>query len=465
MASGVEECGWVGVLLGGRVVRAERQGARRHGGRPAWFVDVEVEVAGGGGGAELRRCYVRMERPEHGDGRAALRREYRVLQALRAAGVRVPEMYALSEDPPAIVMEYLAGEGEYLLLTDPERRRGLDHQFLAELVKVHQADIGPFVALGLKVPSTPAEYVTLDLDTWQAAYHATVRRPVPLLEFTCRWLRRHIPPAPERPVLVQGDTGPGQFMFDGADMTGIVDWEFALLGDPMLDLALIRGRDFYNPGADLRDWFATYERLSGTPIDWPKLSYYTVKATAITPLSLAGLCQTMYPGADHAEWYAEAATFGRATAQALCEDIGVAPAAAVELPERRPGRLAPMYDVMEENLNGELRPADARGGHRMDLVLRLLTMVRNADALDGPLIELELDDLAGVLGGRRPGDLAAGDEALLALIADEDGDRDGDRDGDLAAYLWRRTIREEHLLRGALGAGESAVLVPLAALR
>jgi hypothetical protein len=101
----------------------------------------------------------------------------------------------------------------------------------------------------------------------------------------------------------------------------------------------------------------------------------------------------------------------------------------------------------------------------MDLVLRLLTMVRNADALDGPLIELELDDLAGVLGGRRPGDLAAGDEALLALIADEDGDRDGDRDGDLAAYLWRRTIREEHLLRGALGAGESAVLVPLAALR
>ncbi|MGP0032847.1 MAG: phosphotransferase family protein [Acidimicrobiales bacterium] len=447
-----DEFSWAGGLIGGQVVRAERQVARRHGGRPAWFVDVDRD-------GELVACYARMQRPEYPDGGAALRREYEVLGALHEAGVRVPEVYAFSDDPLGILMERLPGDGDYQLITDPGRRRLLDHQFLEELVKVHQADVGPFVTLGVPLPSSPAEYVTLDLDRWDAIYRAMTKRPVPLLEFTSRWLRRHIPPPPAQPVVVQGDTGPGQYMFEADRMTGIIDWELAHIGDPMLDLALIRGRDFYNPGADLGDWFRTYENLGGATIDWPKLSYYTVKAMAITPLSLAGLSQAMIPGTDHAEWYAETATFGRATAEALAEAVGVR-LGPVELPERRPGRLAGMFDVMEENLRHELMPAHELGQYRMGLVLRLLTMVRNADALDGSLVELELDDLATVLG-RRPVDLPEGDRLLNALVDREDPDRDED----LIAYLWRRTVREEFLLRGALGAGEHAVLLPLDQLR
>jgi hypothetical protein len=303
--------------------------------------------------------------------------------------------------------------------------------------------------------------VTLDLDVWEGLYRAMIKRPVPLLEFATRWLRRNIPAAPARPALLQGDTGPGQFMFDGERMTGIVDWELAHIGDPMLDLALIRGRDFYNPGADLADWFRIYEKLSGMEIDWPTLSYYTVKAMAITPLALTGMCQnmSMFPATDHAEWYAETATYGRATAQALAEAIGV-PLRSVELPDPQPGRLSGMFDVMEGNLRGELMPEDAFPQYRMGLVLRLVTMVRNSDSLDGPLVELELDDLGTVLG-RRPTNMAGGDELLNALIEHEDPDRDAE----LAAYLWRRAIREESLLRGALGAGERAQLIPLDQLR
>jgi hypothetical protein len=248
-------------------------------------------------------------------------------------------------------------------------------------------------------------------------------------------------------------------MFDGERMTGIVDWELAHIGDPMLDLALIRGRDFYNPGADLAEWFRTYEELAGMKIDWPTLSYYTVKALAITPLALSGMCQAMFPETDHAEWYAETATYGRATAQALGEAIGI-PLSPVELPDAQPGRLSGMFDVMEANLRGELMPEDAFGQYRMGLLLRLVTMVRNADSLDQPLVQLELEDMATVLS-QRPTNLAQGDELLNALIEQEDPDRDAD----LAAYLWRRAIREESLLHGALGAGERARLVPLEELR
>ncbi|MGO9854199.1 MAG: phosphotransferase family protein [Acidimicrobiales bacterium] len=443
---------WVERLIGGKVIRAERQVARRHGGRPAWFIDVDRAT-------DVIPCYARMQRPENADGGSALRREFEILRALDEAGVRVPKVYACSDDPLGILMERLPGHGDYSLLTDEARRKTLDHQFLEELVKLHQVDIGPFIELGVPVPSSTAEYVTLDLDVWEGLYRAMIQTPVPLLEFATRWLRRNIPAPPERPVLLQGDTGPGQYMFDGDRMTGIVDWEFAHIGDPLLDLALIRGRDFYNPGADLADWFRTYETLAGINIDWPTLSYYTVKAMAITPLALAGVCQTMLPETDHAEWYAETATYGRATAQALAEAIDV-PLGAVELPDPHPGRFKSMFDVMEENLRGELMPSDDFGQYRMGLVLRLITMVRNADALDRSLVELELDDMATVLA-ERPGDLAEGDQLLNAVVRQEDPDRDAD----LVAYLWRRAVREEFLLRGALGAGEQSVLVPLDQLR
>ena len=64
-AAGVEEMAWVGRALGGRVVAAERQSGRPHGGRPAWFVDLECD-------GDPLRVYARLQRPELRDGGAAL---------------------------------------------------------------------------------------------------------------------------------------------------------------------------------------------------------------------------------------------------------------------------------------------------------------------------------------------------------------------------------------------------------
>ena len=47
-------------------------------------------------------------------------------------------------------------------------------------------------------------------------------------------------------MLVQGDTGPGNFVFENGKVTGIVDWEFAHLGDPMDD-GLARHADAATP--------------------------------------------------------------------------------------------------------------------------------------------------------------------------------------------------------------------------
>jgi aminoglycoside phosphotransferase (APT) family kinase protein len=443
---------WAERTLGGRVVRAERQGERRSGGRPAWFLDVAR-------GGETLACYARMQRgAEQLIAREfPLEREYRVLRALGDAGARVPRVYGYCDDPAGILMERVAGQFDYTRLAPGPARDALDDDFLRELARIHQLGPERFVAAGLEAPASAEDCALHDLALWERAYRRALARPVPIVELATRWLRRNLPAPPARLSLVQGDTGPGQFLFEGSRVTAIVDWEFAHLGDPVLDLAQIRTRDFYNPGIDLARWLARYEELSGTRVDRRKLAYYTVKAMAITPLALAGVVQHMHPRTDHAEWYAQDVCYKRATAEALCEALGVEPD-----PPRLPPPLAtprtPILELLAENLREEHAPAAPSdyARYRLDLALRLATHLRNADALGGALEADELREI-GELLGTRPATLAEGDVALERRIC---ADR-AESDARLAAYLYRRAVREEALWRGALGAGERAVFQKL----
>jgi aminoglycoside phosphotransferase (APT) family kinase protein len=445
---------WVERTLGGRVVRAERQGERRSGGRPAWFLDVER-------GGERVACYARMERgAEHLISREfTLAREHRVLRVLNQAGARVPRVYGLCADPAGILMERVAGDFDYTRLAPGPERDALDDDFLQELVRIHALDAARFTAAGIEAPASAEECALHDLALWERAYRRA--RPVPVVEFATRWLRRNLPAPPERLALVQGDTGPGQFLFSGSRVTAIVDWEFAHLGDPVLDLAQIRTRDFYNPGIDLARWLGRYEELSGTRVDRRKLAFYTVKAMAITPLALAGVVQNMHPRTDHAEWYAQDRCYKRATAEALVEALGI-PVAPPPLPAALETERAPIFALLEENLRDEHRPAarDDYGRYRIDLALRLARHLRNADAF-GPALEAQERAEQAELLGSRPASVAEGDAALCALIASAGPERDHA----LVSYLYRRAVRDEALWRGGLGAGERAVYQRLPAQR
>jgi aminoglycoside phosphotransferase (APT) family kinase protein len=473
---------WAERTLGGRVVRAQRQGERRSGGRPAWFLDVAS-------GAETLACYARMDRgAEQPISREfTLEREHRVLRALGQAGACVPRVYGYCADPAGILMERVAGEFDYTRLAPGPERDALDDDFLRQLVRIHELDAARFVAAGIEAPADAAACALHDLALWERAYRSALRRPVPIVEFATRWLRRNVPAPPQRLALVQGDTGPGQFLFsagDGEDdleakarsplgsagsasqrvakrglhVTAIIDWEFAHLGDPVLDLAQIRTRDFYNPGIDLARWIARYEELSGMRAPRAKLTYYTVKAMLITPLALAGVVQNMHPRTDHAEWYAQDVCYKRATAEALVEALGIEVDPPV--PPRVPAtERAPIFALLDENLRDEHRPAapDDYARYRIDLALRLATHLRNADAFGAALEAQELEEIARLVGGR-PRTLAEGDAALLRAI---DANA-GARDGQLASHLYRRSVREEALWRGALGAGERASFQRLA---
>ena len=59
----------------------------------------------------------------------------------------------------------------------------------------------------------------------------------PLLRLSADWLERNVPDYDGPVVLVQGDTGPGNFLYQDGRVTAVVDWELVHWGDPMDDIA------------------------------------------------------------------------------------------------------------------------------------------------------------------------------------------------------------------------------------
>jgi aminoglycoside phosphotransferase (APT) family kinase protein len=442
---------WIEAQLGGRVVGRRRQG-RESGGRPAWFVDVEVD-------GRLVRAYVRGTRDAAFEYTRiySTEREAGVVAALHAAGHPVPAVLGFCPDPPAILMEFVEGRDDFHQIRDVAQREALTHHFMEILVRQHALDTGRFTALGLAPPQTPEAFALDDLAVWERAYERATREPVPLISFTCDWLRRHAPRKMAEIAMVQGDTGPGNFIFDGSRICAITDWEMAHLGDPMEDLALLRSRDMYYPIGDMRACFELYAKLSGRPLDLAAVRYYTVKAMIIVPLSLAPVMENLDARTEHAEWIAQYVHYERTTAEALAESLGVE-LEAYEPPDPEPGSRAPLYEILLENLRDEQLPEieDKYRAFRMQMTLRLALHLRNADRLGPALDAQELDDIGRLLG-RRPASLREARRALDRLVREQGAQREED----LVRYFHRHALRAQALMRGAMGMAEHAVLQPV----
>jgi aminoglycoside phosphotransferase (APT) family kinase protein len=107
-----------------------------------------------------------------------------------------------------------------------------------------------------------------------------------VLEWGIRWLETHIPP-PTDPVLCHHDFRTGNYMLDGAELTGILDWEFSGWGDPHEDIGWFcsKGWRFARLDreaggiADRSYFYRGYESKSGRPIDPQRVFFWEVLAS------------------------------------------------------------------------------------------------------------------------------------------------------------------------------------------
>lgn len=418
---------WVEEVVPGRVVAIDRPGTG--GSRTQFFVDVERDD--GTRVALVLRC----EEGGAFSGTAiSPAKEATVYRALMGTTVPVPRVVGSAPGGAALLLERVAGTGDLARLPESERRAALA-DFVAALADLHSLPAEDLDLPGFARPSTPAEHATIDLAAWARLADDHDVDVDPLVRYAGAWLRAHPPATVHRTVLVQGDTGPGNFVADEGRVTGIVDWEFAHLGDPMDDWAWLR----YRCSGDLRgvldELETVYTARSGIPVDDDAVGYYELavqyRCAVTTSLTVArgGGARGFAPYLLATERYVLGVADQLARRTGVREEPIVPAVVATARTER--------YDALIEGLRAASRAIeDPQVRERTRDLQILVHHLRGHDAVGAAVADADRADCRATLGVD-----ALGGDAGRALL-DETGAR-----GDEAVlrYLLRRTARERVL--------------------
>jgi aminoglycoside phosphotransferase (APT) family kinase protein len=220
----------------------------------------------------------------------SLEEEFRVLEAAHEAGVTVPRPFGYLPDVQgreAFVMQRLQGESIGRRIVQRQElaaaRAALPLQMAEELARIHgiAPERLPFLPSRSEASAALAviELLERELDA--------LEEPHPAIELGLRWLREHLPRGGD-PVVCHGDFRIGNLMVDAQGLVGVLDWEFAHLGDPAEDLAwpLVRawrfGADRLRLGGigEVEPYLARYNELSGRGISLDKLFFWEVAGNA-----------------------------------------------------------------------------------------------------------------------------------------------------------------------------------------
>jgi aminoglycoside phosphotransferase (APT) family kinase protein len=173
-------------------------------------------------------------------------REYKILSSLRPVFPYCPKPLAYTEDPsimgcPFYVMERIPGiilrkdlpkglemsEGDMLKLSE----KLLDIQ-----VELHSIDV---VKVGLDNLGKPEGFVQRQVDGWSGRYRKARTPDAPDFETVMAWLADKMQKDTDHPTIVHNDYKFDNVVLDPKDpmnIIGVLDWEMATYGDPLLDL-------------------------------------------------------------------------------------------------------------------------------------------------------------------------------------------------------------------------------------
>ncbi len=154
------------------------------------------------------------------------RREAAALELLRGAALPTPELVAVDPDggdagDPAVLMSRLPGAMDWAPRDMEAFLRGL----AALLPRIHATPTGPDI---------PA-YAPYPLEAWTPP--AWTQRPA---VWERAFARFEEPPPPSVPVLIHRDFHPGNVLWDGGAVTGVVDWANTSVGAREVDISHCR---------------------------------------------------------------------------------------------------------------------------------------------------------------------------------------------------------------------------------
>lgn len=272
----------------------------------------DVEIQQFGGGASNLTYSLRtddqdliLRRPPAGKKAAGahdMGREFRIQSALKEPFGLVPDMVAFCEDESVIgsdfyVMQRLDGiiprrDLPPGLELDEAGARALNETFVDTLIKLHRVDtaIPAIAAMG-----KGSGYVERQITGWSTRYRNAVTADASGFEKVMGWLAERMP-ADVANCVIHND-----FRFDNVVLSkddpstiiGVLDWEMATLGDPLMDLGgnlaywvtpeddegfqLVRRQPSNVPGMfDRREFVDYYCTQMGYSVDEEQWKFYEV---------------------------------------------------------------------------------------------------------------------------------------------------------------------------------------------
>ena len=171
----------------------------------------------------------------------------------------------------------------------------------------------------------------------------------PVEVFLRRWLRDHVP-QDRLPAARFITYDSFQFMFDDGRITGLLDFEHAHVGDPMMDLAALRIRDTLKSLGDLAATDARYEAVTGVAVDHDVVEYQTVLYNALSIVSVAPPLADPVRGTDwisYLAWYVNGA---RWAFESIAEIARLHARPGRDPRDPRPTRHAPAHRYLVESL-------------------------------------------------------------------------------------------------------------------
>jgi aminoglycoside phosphotransferase (APT) family kinase protein len=179
-----------------------------------------------------------------------MHREFKVQSAVYKAFSKVPRMYAFTSDESILgsdfyIMEKVEGiilnykEAHKRKISSSEYKK-IANSWLDTLVELHSLD---YKAIGLGDLGKPEGYVERQVSNWGKQYLKAKTEEVPEAELVMNWMQENQPKEYEH-CLIHNDFKYDNVVFKDdswQEISAVLDWEMATLGDPLMDLGTSLG--------------------------------------------------------------------------------------------------------------------------------------------------------------------------------------------------------------------------------
>jgi len=177
-------------------------------------------------------------------------REFKVQKGVAKAFSKVPKMFGFCDDERILGSDfYIMEKMEGIILNFKEAKtrniaandyKTIANSWLNTLVELHNVD---YHNIGLGDLGKPEGYVERQIKNWGRQYLKAKTDEVPEAEMVMQWMKENQPKKYDH-CLIHNDFKYDNVVFKNnswKDISAVLDWEMATLGDPLMDLGTSLG--------------------------------------------------------------------------------------------------------------------------------------------------------------------------------------------------------------------------------